>query len=591
MKKFSLEHSIRNIITESVGNINDLKTAQPPKAVFNKPVSIEPPHGEEHGSMKALHVSNQRKAAKQNDSLTRNTFAEENLNEFLKDAIIFGSKVITKGAPEAGEMLGKIFKKTAPEAAEDIAGKAPKTAPPVEKPAPMPDIAKPAPNNLPDVVTPTKPTPTETPSPKVTPPVPAEPTPQKLPEVVPQKPSTLPAEAPETAPATSPKTKTAPAVKLPDTATKTETQTKVAPETKTQTQTQTKVATPTSSLLKTIAAIPAGLLPSGGNDSQTDGTPKDAPNTSVPLHLHLAAARKASDPSQSSSSVTKQILKRKTMKEEKDGSEERKKIEYVARGKLDPKKTLGRLSAIKTRIIDEAEEIKPSKAGKIKSIVLDKKEENLGINPVVETDPKLKPLHMAEDNLFEAPGDSAFDSYTQSQVDDLIKANPGAKDKINKKWQDAQARKTASNTNTPKASTAEPPPPPSKPAAAAAAPEAAEAGAATAGKTVGGFAKKAAGPVIGAGLDYGLEKAAGRSSARAAGHAIASTAGMIGGGILGSAGGPAGTIAGGIAGDLAAGHAYDKIVDKLSGVPDEDPRKKPVDPSKVPSMSGPFGGN
>ena len=66
MKKISLEHSIRNIVNESVGNINDLKTSKPPKMVFNKPVHIEPPAGEEHGSMHALTVSNQRKSAKQN---------------------------------------------------------------------------------------------------------------------------------------------------------------------------------------------------------------------------------------------------------------------------------------------------------------------------------------------------------------------------------------------------------------------------------------------------------------------------------------------------------------------------------------------
>ena len=81
MKKISLEHSIRNIVTESVGNVNDLKTSRAPKAVFNQSVQIEPPTGEEHPGRSAMNVANRRKAAKQNDSLTRTTFAEDYLTE------------------------------------------------------------------------------------------------------------------------------------------------------------------------------------------------------------------------------------------------------------------------------------------------------------------------------------------------------------------------------------------------------------------------------------------------------------------------------------------------------------------------------
>ena len=47
-------------------------------------------------------------------------------------------------------------------------------------------------------------------------------------------------------------------------------------------------------------------------------------------------------------------------------------------------------------MIDEEEQVNPSRAAKIKSIVLDKKQTGMGPNPIVDPEPRLKPLHMAE---------------------------------------------------------------------------------------------------------------------------------------------------------------------------------------------------
>jgi hypothetical protein len=193
----------------------------------------------------------------------------------------------------------------------------------------------------------------------------------------------------------APQTQTQPQVK---------TQPMVAPQTKTQTQTQTKplpVNTPKTNT-KTAPKRPGLPFIFGSTPDEVNFGP-DAPPFPVKTSVGYAHARTTTNPVHLGTLPVKQILK-KSMKEETkmENGEERKKIEYVARGKLDPKKTLGRLSAIKTRIIDEAEEIQPSRAKKIKSIVLDKKEEKLGINPAVETEPRLKPLHMAEGQVYDA---------------------------------------------------------------------------------------------------------------------------------------------------------------------------------------------
>jgi len=385
-ESISLEHSIRNIVQETVGNLVGLNQSKPPKAVFNKPVQIEPPEGEEHGSIKAMNVSNQRKQAKQQDSMSRDSFAEEVLTERGK---IPGAPVRERPKPEPEVTPGR----RTPEPDIEV-----KPEVPVEVPAPFgpPKRVKTVPVE-PEVPAPAKPA-----KPEVEPEVPARPArpapvepevptkPEKAPEVKPEEPT-----APKREPAEKPSEKVdeKPSEKPSErVATKPETKGEVKPKKaelnpkKTETKPEVKP--------RTMIPLPFG---SGIND---DGVPKDATGTSVKTHVHAARARMLSDPSLAMAAVAKQILKKKAMKEETENksSEERKKIEYVGRGKLDAKATLGRQSAFKTRVIDE-EEIKPSKAAKIKSIVLDKKQTGLGENPIVEKEPRLKPLHMAEEGV------------------------------------------------------------------------------------------------------------------------------------------------------------------------------------------------
>ena len=276
---------------------------------------------------------------------------------------------------------------------------------PVEKPAIEPSVV---PETLPSI-TPgqvpgfpapkrVKTVPIEVPGkPAVEPQVaPAEPAPK-----APKEPKTAPEPAVEPATDLAPNTKVSPKV-----------DTKTAPDTapKTNTETPTKADTVPVTPLKIPPKADSKLLPKaltalpflfGGSSNEDKGVPKDAPNFAGKTHIHGARERTAHAADGSVGAVAKQILKRRAMKEESEGSEERKKIEYVARGKLDAKASLGRQGSVKKLqeadlpIVD-AQNSKPSHAAKIKSIVLDKKATGMGENPIVEKEPKLRALHMAE---------------------------------------------------------------------------------------------------------------------------------------------------------------------------------------------------
>jgi len=235
--------------------------------------------------------------------------------------------------------------------------------------------------------------------------VPNKPAPVEAPEVAPvpktpKEPKTAPEPAVEPATDLAPNTRVSPKAEpktAPDTAPKTNTET--PPKTATETTPKTAPKAPESKLLpKALTALPFLF---GGSSNEDKGVPKDAPNFAGKTHIHGTRERTAHAGDGNVGAVAKQILKRKPMREESEGQAERKKIEYVPRGKLDPKSSLGRLASVKKLeeadlpVVD-AQNSKPSHAAKIKSIVLDKKATGTGENPIVEKEPKLKPLHMAE---------------------------------------------------------------------------------------------------------------------------------------------------------------------------------------------------
>lgn len=408
----SLEHSIRNIVSETVGNLVDPKESHLVKAAFNKPVQIEPPEGEEHGSVRALNVSNQRKQIKQAESQTRETFAEDALNEFAPPK---GTKV-----PVPDELLDLVpgFK-PAP------------TKPPVTKPVEVPTKpstpVEPAPVETPIVPKPVKPVPVKPTQPLEPAPVeipnytpapakPAKEAPSKpAPVEVPSEPTPTvdPGPGPRVKPSTP--TKTEPGIK---TEPKVETQPKIETETptkvtpKTETATPPRAKTPAKTTTKPAKPSKPFIPPFFGSPSAEVLVGQDAPKFPVKTHLHAADPRKIADGSFISGAVAKQILKKSAMKEEADrkniqlvdrDKKDRKKVEYVGRDKLNAKTTLGRQAAYKQNVIDEEETVKPSRAAKIKSIVLDKKETGLGENPIVEKEPRLKPLHLGENSRLSWP--------------------------------------------------------------------------------------------------------------------------------------------------------------------------------------------
>jgi hypothetical protein len=288
---------------------------------------------------------------------------------------------------------------------------APKTKPtvkPTERPAVEPSVVPetlpavtpgqvpgfPAPKRVKTVPieVPNKPAPVEAPDV-----APVEPTPAPK---TPKEPKTAPEPAVEPATDLAPNTRVSPKAEpktAPDTAPKTNTET--PPKTATETTPKTAPKAPESKLLpKALTALPFLF---GGSSNEDKGVPKDAPNFTGKTHTHGTRERTAHAADAHVGAVTKQILKRRAMKEESEGQAERKKIEYVPRGKLDPKSSLGRLASVKKLnetdlpVVD-TQNSKPSHAAKIKSIVLDKKATGTGENPIVEKEPKLKPLHMAE---------------------------------------------------------------------------------------------------------------------------------------------------------------------------------------------------
>jgi hypothetical protein len=232
--------------------------------------------------------------------------------------------------------------------------------------------------------------------------------------------------------------------------------------------------------------------------------------------------------------------------------------------------------------------------------------------------------------ILEAPGDSAFDNYTQDQVDNMIKNNAGAKDKINQKWKEAQARKAAAASSNPSqgstssqgtsSSTS------SKPSSSTSSAPSSAPGSGFEGKYPAGSvsdkiykgatdlanskAAKVAGStlkyggaalgVLGAAGDFGSRKMQGQTNTQAgvgtaAGVGSGILGGMAGGALAGAAagaiGGPAApvtvplaTLAGGLYGGYKAYQAGGDVADKLTGA---DKVSKEPEEDKNANVPGP----
>lgn len=184
-KKLGLEHTIRNLLSESLGGgITTDKFSKTPRSFF-KPVHIEPKKAGEHVNGTST-VRAARNAQLSKDSET--VKEEEQLDEFLAPTI----KLIGRAAaPYVDDLL-----KIKPKAFEPPLAPV-KPAKPTVKPAPA--VPKPAPAPVPAA-----PKPAPAPVPAVPRPVPAPgslPTPSNVPAT---GPSTTPVPAPAPGPAASP---------------------------------------------------------------------------------------------------------------------------------------------------------------------------------------------------------------------------------------------------------------------------------------------------------------------------------------------------------------------------------------------------
>ena len=186
-KKFGLEHTIRNLLSESLGGgITTDKFSKTPRSFF-KPVHIEPKKAGEHVNGTST-VRAARNAQLSKDSET--VKEEEQLDEFLAPTVKLIGKAAAPYVDDAAKMLDDLLKK--PKALE------PPAAP--VKPKPKIEPLKPK-VEPPAVPKPAAPKPQVQPAPA---PAPTIPKPSSVP-----KPESLP--TPSNAPATGPSTSPVPA--------------------------------------------------------------------------------------------------------------------------------------------------------------------------------------------------------------------------------------------------------------------------------------------------------------------------------------------------------------------------------------------
>lgn len=226
-KKLGLEHTIRLLMSESIGAIGTDKF-KPVANSFFRPVHIAPSKGGGHSNGSSA-VRAARNVQKQKTSETMQE--EEQLDEFLAP-VVKGAELGLKYGDEALELLGKALKpveKLPVKPAKKVPAKPFKEPPAPAKPKDMPlapESVPAKPETLPAV------------RPEVKPVTKPETLPAVKPEVKPAtKPETLPAVKPETMPSVKPET--VPATK-PSVQPKTQTQTETLPKPQTQTKTKTE---------------------------------------------------------------------------------------------------------------------------------------------------------------------------------------------------------------------------------------------------------------------------------------------------------------------------------------------------------------
>jgi hypothetical protein len=364
MKKYiSLEHAIRKAVAEqnykkkaldeSISPVDYDKPKEVPQAFF-KPVHIQPRKGEDQipagGPVRSRRNYEKEKSS---ETMHPNLKNEETVDEATLLALLPAG--IATGAIATKE----IAKRTAPKLADDvlqamartIKGEKKPTEPakPEQKPgsptAPAPERPFDVPpNNLPAVV---PPKPTQTPPAPATPaPVKVEPLP-KQPAPAPTKTEPLPVEVrPAPAPTRTPSTRT-------------QTRTETLP----QTRTETKPSTPTLGTTPTRLGRRIPAFDIGGSGSPQPTEPFYVSGR-IPLPKRIIHAK---------------LRKEETRYDIKNVSrpEDSREEEIVGRPKS--KYKLSKQAEIIRKIIED------------KKIILKKeKEENLGKNPMVNTEPELK---------------------------------------------------------------------------------------------------------------------------------------------------------------------------------------------------------
>jgi len=380
MKKYiSLEHAIRKAVAEqnykkkaldeSISPVDYDKPKEVPQAFF-KPVHIQPRKGEDQIPASGP-VRSRRNYEKEKSSETMhpNLKNEETVDEAALLARIATGAIATK----------EIIKRTAPKLADDIIQAMARTikgekkptepAKPEQKPEQKPEsptapAAEPPirpfdvpPNNLPAVV-----------PPKTTPPAPApsRPAPDKA---VPAP--TTPAPAPTTPAPTKTPTKTEPVpaevIPAPATQTRTQTRTETLPQIRTRTQPKTKTPPPNRGKPGLSRRLFTPDIGGGGAAPTTPEIETIFGRSHVPSRISIPHKRRKAHFEETRYDI-------KNVARPEDNRDE----EIVGRPKS-PKSKYTKQAEIIRKVVEEQ-----------KIIIKKDKEEKMGKNPLVDTEPKLK---------------------------------------------------------------------------------------------------------------------------------------------------------------------------------------------------------
>jgi len=372
MKKYiSLEHTIRKVVAEqnyrnepvdeAISPVDYDKPKEVPQAFF-KPVHIQPrKNGKQIPAGGPVRSRRNLEKEKSSETMHPNLKEEEQLDESagLLGAFFGGARV--GGGAAAKETAKRVKPRNVPDEKLPYA-----EPPPPAKPLDLPT----APNQVP---VPVKPTPAPSPAPAPAP-APTKPAPN-LPKPAPAKVEPVPVKVePAPAPVTTPSPSTLPRTRTDtktDTApaphTQTRTQTKPTPQTQTRTQTRTGRKPPTRPGLGRRLIDPAFPFPSTSGKTYTE------PFYRSDMHKNPTSISKA------------KIRKFEHHKEEYN----RKEIEAVGRPGSKRKENVGRPDSKNDALTRQTEIVR--KIIEDKKIVIKKnKEEKMGLNPLVDTEPKLK---------------------------------------------------------------------------------------------------------------------------------------------------------------------------------------------------------